>query len=806
VKSIMHCVGWDKLAQRTPAHHSGALIAKLRWAGLRRASLVPPSGVVAALFLVIALAAPSTCRADAKSEGPLYGKVELRFQRCRTGAPIPVVWEIHWDEQAIIEGQLDFDILDDGNQLLSRFQIPDLVLSPGKNVFNGMVPTMSVYSRSAPVNVRARFTSGKRTFELDEQSLRVPNKFAQWFNLGLVSGGSTKSSREETRALEAIRWERLLPNTDMQDRSTTAIIDLETPALPVEPLALCNFDVIALLPPALVEIRDEQMTAVKKWVLAGGSLCVIAGGGLTPRHAAIINELMAESSGHEAFVVDRQGFLAPGQAVEGEIDSARLGLGRVVVLREALFQKLKPDAKEWLEATAFLMKARREIRQTNLAPGQNSSMPMGAIAPNWPPVVAPQPKTRAGAGRKQKGAPSSKSNPSSSKKSPSSPAVVPAPGGGFATQQPAIQLRQSGRMTNQGMAVSPAWRLQYDPTYGMRSELSPTQLYSLSGLFQLLMPRDVQMVPLGLIAAVLAAYVCAIGPIDYLLLGALRIRRFTWILFPVVTIAFAGFTLWLSRWYLGTNDSRQALEIHDIVKGGTVARRTRVELLFLSRERDVGTDVQNGAYSPIGLGVTADFRRMGMAPSMQSERSGQASYRGRFPGHYVVDQAVPQWSPVVNRFFWIDPKPAKVETSPGADPAAHFNWDDLGDVTTTEGRDALAKRIRQAFGKSASAALFRGSGDDVETTILTRSFDRLRALLPNGRPEEIGIGQIVQEISARAPQKLFALASQVSPNGGPDLEDLALLDQTDPRQSLLVIGVQNGSDLVLYRHLYTKGP
>jgi hypothetical protein len=777
------------------------------WAGARRAFLVPPYGLVAALFLLVtALAAPSACRADAKSEGPLSGKVELRFQRCRTGAPIPIVWEIHWEEQAIIEGQLDFDVFDDGNQLMGHFQIPDRVLSPGKNIFMGMLPALSIFSRSAPVNVRARFTSGKRRFELDEQSLRVPNKFAQWFNVGIVSNGSVKSSVEERAILDTIRWERLLPNTDMLDRSTTALIDVETPALPAEPLALCNFDVIALLPTALVEVRDEQMTGLKKWILAGGSACVIAGGGLTPRQAKLINELLSESSGHETVVVNQQGYLAPGQATEGEIVSARYGLGRVVMLRQALFQKLKPDTKEWLAATAFLMKARREILLPTPPKTQNPNTATRAPAPNAPPVVAAQPRRQLEReSPKQTGKTASKANSPSAKKSRSA-ANLQTPGSAVTPQGGVIQLPQSGRPGARGLSAAAAWRLQYDPTYSMRSELAPAQLFSLTTIFQMLMPRDVQMVPLGLIGAVLAAYVCAIGPIDYLLLGALRIRRFTWILFPVVTIAFAGFTLWLSRWYLGTNDSRLALEIHDVVKGGAVARRTRVELLFLSSERDMGTDVQRGVYSPIGLGVTADFRRMGMAQNMPSERAGQASFRGQFPSHYVVDQAVPQWSPVVNRFFWIDPKPAAFETTPGADPAAHFNWDDPGDVSTKEGREALAKRIRQAFGESAGAVMFRATGEDVETTILTRSFDPMRPMAPKERPQHVGIGDVVHEISARSPEKLFALTSQISPNGGPDLEDLALLDQTDPRQSLLVIGLDHGSDLVLYRRLYTKGP
>ncbi len=115
-----------------------------------------------------------------------------------------------------------------------------------------------------------------------------------------------------------------------------------------------------LLPAALSEIRDDQAEALRKWVTAGGSLCVIAGGGLAPRHSRLLSEFLSEATGQEAFVVDSHGYLAPGEEFTGEIVLARKGLGRVVVLRTALFKELKPDAKEWIAAAKFLMKARRE--------------------------------------------------------------------------------------------------------------------------------------------------------------------------------------------------------------------------------------------------------------------------------------------------------------------------------------------------------------------------------------------------------------------------------------------------------------
>ncbi len=56
---------------------------------------------------------------------------------------------------------------------------------------------MSVFSRSAPVTLRVRFVSGKQSYEFEEQSLRVPNRFTQWFNVAVVSGVSGKPSQSE---------------------------------------------------------------------------------------------------------------------------------------------------------------------------------------------------------------------------------------------------------------------------------------------------------------------------------------------------------------------------------------------------------------------------------------------------------------------------------------------------------------------------------------------------------------------------------------------------------------------------------
>jgi hypothetical protein len=52
---------------------------------------------------------------------------------------------------------------------------------------------------------------------------------------------------------------------------------------------------------------------------------------------------------------------------------------------------------------------------------------------------------------------------------------------------------------------------------------------------------------------------------------------------------------------------------------------------------------------------------------------------------------------------------------------------------------------------------------------------------------------------------LFAVVSQMSPTGGKDFEDMALVDPSSPDQWLLVVAVENGNEVDVYRKLYVKG-
>jgi hypothetical protein len=176
----------------------------------------------------------------------------------------------------------------------------------------------------------------------------------------------------------------------------------------------------------------------------------------------------------------------------------------------------------------------------------------------------------------------------------------------------------------------------------------------------------------------------------------------------------------------------------------------------------------------------------------------------RFPNAYQVVQQIPQWRPVLNRYFWIDPKPATIYQPPTLPGAAGFDWDQPPDLTG--GAVLLAERVQRAFGSKACALLLRGP----TMNYVLNDFSEMKfwraGTQRTARPyvtDYYPTLDTIRELCQRTPDQLFAYVSTLSPNGGPELDDLAIADATNPNQSVLVIAVETESTLHLYRRLYS---
>ena len=133
-------------------------------------------------------------------------------------------------------------------------------------------------------------------------------------------------------------------------------------------------------------------------------------------------------------------------------------------------------------------------------------------------------------------------------------------------------------------------------------------------------------------------------------------------------------------------------------------------------------------------------------------------------------------------------------------------------------RNELIARVKQAFGESGpycrflprqAADLLSGNfgflqggpvyGVDAEGNTINQQQIYYPGYNPNANKSSF-----LDDVSVNGLGGLFAVVSQLSPAGGKDFEDMALVDPSDADQWLLVVAVERGNEVDLYRKLYTK--
>src|SRR5690606_23173117 len=96
-----------------------------------------------------------------------------------------------------------------------------------------------------------------------------------------------------------------------------------------------------------------------------------------------------------------------------------------------------------------------------------------------------------------------------------------------------------------------------------------------------LLPESIQGLPLATVSGVLILFLLAIAPGDYYLLGKLGRRRWTWILFPSLSLLFTASTMWLARQHLGRSTFDHAITVVDLGRDGVPVKTSRFEMLYL---------------------------------------------------------------------------------------------------------------------------------------------------------------------------------------------------------------------------------
>jgi hypothetical protein len=341
--------------------------------------------------------------------------------------------------------------------------------------------------------------------------------------------------------------------------------------------------------------------------------------------------------------------------------------------------------------------------------------------------------------------------------------------------------------------------------FGGSERLNPRTEPLLSFGEQVLLPEDVEMVPTWVIGLILSGYVLTIGPIDYFVLGWLRLRKLTWIVFPIVTVCFTFLTIAVAHDYMSSEDTGGRLVITDIVDNGIPARQTVLETLFLGAKTEFTTEHKSQLVVQAEDSFTAaDWMNMyGNGPERKSDTP--LSYFGHFPQNYTIRQEIQQWSPVSLRTLSLEPENVKL-------PA--IDWSDSTLLTTPEGNTRLKATLRGMNPPVTSAVIFHDGTQQTLVGAVSYSSDA------NDRrylhPAQLGIpgnrNAAVQHLFSYIPTAsldqsgLFRIVSQVAPQGAGSFEDLAFYDSTDPNQWAIVIMTTDGDEFQVFRKLYHIDP
>ena len=758
------------------------------------------------------------------------------------GRPIPTWWDVRFKGTALVEGRFEFVVRHDGN-VLATLTTEELALTGPQQRIRVVLPPVDDPIGVDQLQVDAVFRGRRFTENLGRHVVRVAKVTSRTFvALTATSRLSPKRSIERDQVLKRLTFESLSV-ADLAEKVQTVFAALEPHDLPQEPLAYCAYDLVVLFGPEFRALKKPHLEALTTWVRAGGSVYVEPTGVLEPYHIGFLRELTAKDVRGLVFQADSRGRLIPGTIWEDDrVFTTKVDLGCAVIRVEEEDEagskepELKPDfeTETWRRAVAAMWKLRDEHVEAVVQHGQLA------------PVISPHLKLMQDMGTLPKGT------------------ILGVEGGLTGTAVVSIDSNADGLsdhkiVVNDGMVQAS----------GGGNSLGLKLLTSTSELLERLMPNGVRMVPLWLLGFILLSFVVVIGPVDYIGLGVLKARKYTWATFPAATILVTALTVWVSNSYMSAAEARRGLVLRDIGDDDSVVRTNRFELLFLSASRAVRTDVKKGLFSPLSTTTAMDalYQQYGQyGVTQRGLRSGTDApgghrspphLTGRIPIEYTATQQLAKWTPQLNRMFSLPLSSSTPSSNTGAIDEPRVDWKALADGQITQSSldghvisAELLGRVRKEFGNAAAVAclgprgrwafdravLWQTNGQAfVDPSLSLQQQQQLAAIqqsqlaaiqqqqiqlarmqagamqnyttaqLPADIQQQAGLFRWVYQNSVAVPRGLFGLVSGIAPKGGPDLDDLPIYDPTDTTHALLIVIVPRGDDLIVYRKLVKCG-
>jgi len=703
-----------------------------------------------------------------------------RMYSVRSEGPITLRVRLTPNHPTLVEGRLEFRLFN-GNELISTLISGDEVINPPAKTARYVLPAPEISGYSQQLDLAIQFVTKQGRYQFPPVPILVPKYRERDFIVGVVTPPNRTASAEIDLLLQSLKLENFSPVDGEQNPIDKTVHTI-----------LSNFSPDQLPPDAM------GYTAFNMLVIAGDGFAALRESQWPP----LLDWVEAGGSvclmpGND---LTEQHITALNQLVQHRSDKITFLLGR--------------------DSDVVLKNDETETRQLLLNRG------LGKIA--IVPLIADQPLD------------------------PNSPTWRRVVGHLWKLRHDqATSLVGTGRwdsaVLSQQDAVARATRPNYDyyrSTPDQQRRLAAIPLSSGDHLVQAIMPSDLRIIPLSMIAFILFLYVLAIGPADYLILGRLKMRKWTWVTFPVTTIVFAGGALWMAEWYMNTGDARRSVYFVDIGIEGRPERYSQFEMLFNSRQRVVDTPLRGSSFTPLnhqdygGNSYQNQFRQNGISSSLGATKP---EITGRVPSNFTARQMTPKWVPQLNRITSIISAPRTTSESDGDTEKPKPNSNSVAPAPHTDQPWLTPKLDWQQFARKDSpewSALFADpewkkslvdpiraafpSPDLVICVCAGGKFLRLYGNSPlfqpadrygtrySGQPTPPAYNSqnlesepnFISDVSMLQDGGLFGVVSSIAPHGGRQLEDLSLVDPSDSRQWLLIVSTSEGGNWYVYRKLY----
>lgn len=719
----------------------------------------------------------------AQSKYPVRMKLEPLSIRGRSGGPIPIRIKLEYNSHQIMEGDLVLDIFNSvhaSSDLTATIRYEGIVLQGGDYFFETVLPPIE-HSSNKQYQLTAWFETANSRIPLSTNP-KNPDEPRELLSIGphqramlMCSCAGDSGNRQPStnrrflnRALALDNYNPLPARNKFGRARRDGVTALHYAAnwdaldLPEDPLRLCSFDVVLLADGALSRLEAAQLTALTTWCEAGGSVCVLPDDrNLKGIHLQFLQRLFERADDPDLNLrLTDDGTLLVISNETSPVVNRRPGLGRATLLpvAEELSSALTPAALG--QVVGHLWKV-------------HSDSPVHKGQP-W--KVKPIKIAFSERGHTVTG---SKSN--------------------FQLSVP--RGEENMHQSTQNFASLDELALHH----GLQYALPPTPGKLAAACESALLPFGVEMVPAWVIGVLLMAYVITIGPVDYLVLGMFRLRKYTWILFPVVTVFFTGLTIGIAHNYMASSETGGSLTIVDLVDDGHAVRQTSIQMHFHGQQTTLKEDLSQSFIVPAQM-IVGNFNPNGVSEGPRAI-SPKLDYAGRFPQSFQSTISLRQWEPQMTRSMTLAPDNAKV---PG------IAWNDFDLISTTKGRQQLQAELSKlaTSGQQLDAIVLHGEDQhpvfpsgimfskaktkEARNWLNQEAWYRQHQVPPKDGLLALGV---VDSSVRKGVRDFFSIVSQVSPQGSASMEDLPMLDATDLDQWLLLVAVREGLHTDIYRRM-----